>query len=37
MQPFENCIVDQPEGLIAIEVEVEIDGETSFELVYYCP
>ena len=38
MVAFDNCLVDQPEGLIAIEVEVEeADGDTYLELAYYCP
>ena len=37
MLPFANCLVDQPEGLIAIEVEVEDGDDTIIELAYYCP
>ena len=37
MLPFANCLVDQPDGLLAIEVEVEVGGETQYEWAYYCP
>lgn len=37
MIPFTNCAVDQPEGLVVIEVEVESNGEVFIEPAYYCP
>jgi len=37
MIPFTNCAVDQPEGLVVIEVEVESDDEVFILPAYYCP